>query len=55
VNSILVEYRSYDSPRSDYITVDKVDLSGNATLCEFIAGMRGFTPDAIRVLDILPQ
>jgi hypothetical protein len=55
VNSLLVSYTAYGSPRIDYISVDKSDLSGPATLCEFIAGMRGFTADAIRVVDILPQ
>lgn len=55
MNSILVSYIAYDSPRTEYFSVDKSDLMGNATVCELIAGLRGFAPDAIRIVDLIPQ
>ena len=55
MNSILVEYRLYDSPKALYQTVTKLDLMGNATVLELIALGHGYPIGCVTILDLLPS
>jgi hypothetical protein len=55
MNSLLVEYRLFDSPKSSYITITKSDLAGEANVREIIAGSHLYPTDSVTILDLLPQ
>ncbi len=55
MNSILVEYRVFDSPKSSYITLNKLDLSGVCSVREFIGAQHDYPASSITVLGLLPQ
>jgi hypothetical protein len=55
MNSLLVEYRLFDSPKSSYMTITKSDLAGEANVREIIAGSHLYPTDSVTILDLLPQ
>jgi hypothetical protein len=55
MNSILIEYRLFDSPKSKYITLNKMELCGNSTVLEFIAAQHDYPTNSITVLDLIGQ
>jgi hypothetical protein len=55
LDSILVEYTLFDSPKKLYTSVTKSDLTGAATLLELIAGGHQYPASSVKVLDLIPE
>lgn len=56
MNSLIVEYRLFGSPKTEYINVNKDDLCGTATILDIICAWHNYGPGAgseIRIIDLI--